>query len=150
MKKKIQSNLFLVLCVLAAVSGIAFAAYQTNSSRLINGVPVDPNDKQWHPVVRIKTGSSGCTGTVVGPRVLLTAAHCGNNGDTSVFMGGSTEYRAKLTRHPSYPSSDIDLALGLLDKDWSHSIPATVSTSQIGMGSKSGANSWQRLAIAWP
>lgn len=101
---------------------------------LINGTPVDPNNETYHPVVRIKTGSSGCTGVVIGPKVLLTAAHCGGNGATTVFMGGSTEYRAKIERHPIYPGKDLDISLALLDKEWAYSTPASVDVNKIGLG----------------
>jgi len=126
----IVAGLFILSAVILTASG-----WVTPEKAVINGTPVDPNNTLYHPVVRIKTGSSGCSGTVIGPRVLLTAAHCGNTGDTSVFMGGSTQYNAKIERHPMYPGKDVDLALGLLDKEWSHSVPATIDQTRVTIGS---------------
>lgn len=82
---------------------------------LINGAPVP--DGARPNVVRIQTGNAGCTAAVVGPRVISTAAHCGGNGATSKFKVNGVEYTAKLTRHPKYPSTDVDLALGLIEKE---------------------------------
>jgi len=82
---------------------------------LINGNPVQPG--QWKQTVRIRTNNSGCTASVVGPRVLATAAHCAATGATSVFTLDGVNYSAKISRHPIYPNRDMDIALGVIDKE---------------------------------
>lgn len=83
---------------------------------LINGEPVDK--KKYPAVIRIKVGGSGCTAAVVGKRTILTAAHCGNTGQTAQFttVTGKT-FSAKLQRAPGYPGKDLDIALGFTSVD---------------------------------
>lgn len=90
-------------------------AYDDVHQVLINGNPVQTGAFKF--VVRIRTGNAGCTASVVGPRVVATAAHCANTGATSTFSIDGVTYSAKITRHPDYPGVDRDLALGVIDKD---------------------------------
>lgn len=58
-----------------------------------------------------------CSATLIGDRVLDTAAHCVSNGGTKTFEIGSTRYTAKCAHHPSYRgNSTADWALCLVDK----------------------------------
>lgn len=82
---------------------------------LINGSPV-PN-KDYPAVVQIFMGNSSCTGTIVGPRVLLTAAHCSPTGGKATFKTwDGKSYTATMTNGTGYPQQDLDLNLGLIDK----------------------------------
>lgn len=76
---------------------------------LINGTPVPDGERP--DIVRINTNGSGCTASVVGPRVLLTAAHCGANGATSTFKVAGKTYSGKVRRSPLYPRQDHDVAV---------------------------------------
>lgn len=102
---------------------------------LINGTPVSPNT--WKHVVRIRTGNSGCTASIVGPRVLATASHCASTGATSVFTIDGVQYSAKITRHPLYPRKDMDVSLGLIDREVKLPeygvLPGTVDVVKVGM-----------------
>jgi hypothetical protein len=82
---------------------------------LINGTEVDPS--QWKPVVKIVSGTSGCTATVVGPRVILTAAHCASTGATATFSVNGKTYSARMTQSSLYGSKDHDLALGFTSEE---------------------------------
>lgn len=80
---------------------------------LINGEELDKS--VWPFTVRITTGSSGCSATVVGPKVVVTASHCGNNGATSRFKVGSKDYSGKVIRSSLYPNQDHDVAVIIVD-----------------------------------
>lgn len=58
-----------------------------------------------------KTESWMCSGTVVGPEVYLTAAHCADNGQ--VVRGFKGGWEAVCTRHPSYTDQDNDSAVDI-------------------------------------
>jgi len=103
---------------------------EPKSKALINGTPVDLKDPQYWPTVRIRTGNSGCTATVVGKWVLLTASHCVSDGATSKFSFKGVDYSAKMTRSPVYPHRDNDIALGLLDKEFA-AVPTSIDSKRL-------------------
>jgi secreted trypsin-like serine protease len=77
---------------------------------LIGGTPADP--AKWPYVVWLKMSGSMCTGTVVGDRAVITAAHCVSTGGSANFTIGNKTYRAVFTRHPKYPGEDWDVSIG--------------------------------------
>lgn len=93
---------------------LAFAL-NAHATFLINGQPVPTGT--YKEVVRVTTGSAGCTGTVVGKRVVVYAAHCGNTGDTATFSIDGVKYTGKVTRSKLYPAKDHDVAVIVTDKD---------------------------------
>lgn len=82
---------------------------------LINGEELDLT--QWKYVVRIRVGSSGCTATVVGPKVALTAAHCGATGSVASFSIGTAQFTGKIERSSLYPGKDHDVSVIILDQE---------------------------------
>lgn len=87
----------------------------TQGRLLINGRLAE--EGEFPEVVRISIGNSGCTATIVGPRTIITAAHCGPNNSTARFKAASKTYSATCTRHPSYPRKDIDIMLCATKED---------------------------------
>lgn len=76
---------------------------------LIGGTVADPKDWPASPWV------GNCSSTLIGERVLLTAAHCVSNGGTKTFTIGTTRYSSTCTHHPDYRSnSTADWALCLV------------------------------------
>lgn len=70
---------------------------------LINGRPANP--AEFPASVYVNTGGGRCTGTVVGPRVLLIAAHCMPSGAVVNFSVGPNHYRAVCTHSKDYASN---------------------------------------------
>lgn len=63
-----------------------------------------------------------CTGTAVGPKVILTAGHCVYTGKTITFehRGSGQRYTASCIRHPEYNDRTVanDFALCILAKEF--------------------------------
>lgn len=78
---------------------------------LINGTPADPKD--FPASVSARMNNAGCTATVVGPEVLLIAAHCVGNGASAAFkLQNGVSYTSKCTHHSGYSSdATADYAL---------------------------------------
>lgn len=91
---------------------------------LINGTPVPSGT--WKEVVYISMGGGACSATLIGPRVLITAAHCGTTGTTATFTIDGKKYSAKLTRSSLYPARDHDISLGLVTEEVKGIEPKTV------------------------
>lgn len=94
----------------------AQAREQDKEQVLINGTPIE---KSMYPaIVRIFINGASCTGTVVGPRTIVTAAHCAETGNVATFTTLSgKKYSATMQRAPVYPDKDLDVNLGLTDVD---------------------------------
>ncbi|MBM4318053.1 MAG: trypsin-like serine protease [Deltaproteobacteria bacterium] len=101
--------------------------------RLINGKPVEPGT--YEEVVRINTSGSYCTATVVGPKTIITAAHCAPNGATAEFKVKGVTYRAKIYRSNLFSSQDHDLSIGVTDQEITGIKPASIGgTAKTGLG----------------
>lgn len=79
---------------------------------LINGVQVPRS--QYPAVVWL----GNCTASLVGPRAVMTAAHCVGNGSraTARFYDGK-RVSGTATQAPLYRSKDLDIAMIYLDKE---------------------------------
>jgi hypothetical protein len=81
---------------------------------LIGGAVVDP--KEWPVSVFGTSGNAGCSGTVIGERVYISAAHCMRNGGVVSFSVGPHKYAATCTHHPEYRgNSTADWSICLVD-----------------------------------
>ena len=105
---------------------------QVNAERkdetVINGTPVKRSD---YPEVLLIKGSGGCTASLIGPRAVLTAAHCVDNGKKITFTTlDSQNYTAICEHHPDYDSDDHDMALCDTNRDITNIKPVQVVTER--------------------
>jgi hypothetical protein len=115
---------YLLAVVATLVIGAVHATAASIIPTLIGGDPVE--DGTWREVVYISSGGGRCTATIVGPRVLITAAHCASNNSTVTFTLDGKKYSARITRSSLYPGRDHDIALGLITEEVKDVVPKTI------------------------
>ncbi len=111
------------LCLLSAAF-VVFAPLSALDSMILNGTKVKTGT--YLEVVKILTGSSQCTATIVGPSTIITAAHCAATGETSHFDYKGRSYKAKITRIDGYPAKDLDVAVGVTSDKIVDAVPMTI------------------------
>lgn len=102
---------FLLGSALALSSGIALA--ETN---LINGQAADLRD--FPASVDVRINGAGCTGTLIGERTMLIAAHCAANNSTATFSVGPNRFTSKCLQNAGFRNGDetADWSLCLVDR----------------------------------
>jgi hypothetical protein len=104
-------RIFLTGCQLFLVLFLSgtMASAQMIEPKLIGGTPVDTADWPASPWI------GNCSSTLIGERVLLTAAHCVRNGASKSFTIDGIRYSGTCSHHPSYVRNNTaDYALCLL------------------------------------
>jgi len=100
---------------------------------LINGDVVDPKD--FPATFKTTIGSSWCTGTLIGPRVLQLASHCVPNGGKASFTSNGVTYTGTCQRHPAYNGDETaDYALCYLDKVADVAFYETITHEEVAIG----------------
>jgi secreted trypsin-like serine protease len=121
---------------------VAMLGAAAPAAAITNGVP----DGQQHPnvggLVNSTQYSDGtwlyCSGTLVAPKVFLTAAHCGEDGEVvrvtfdTAYVDGDKVYAGTFEADPLYNQSQSDphdIAVVLLDKEVKGISPARLPTA---------------------
>lgn len=68
--------------------------------QVIGGKPAKPAD--WPATVIFRSSGGMCTSTIIGEKVLLTAAHCVANGAKATVIYGGVEREVECTHHKDY------------------------------------------------
>jgi hypothetical protein len=93
---------------------------------LINGRPVT-----FPQVVSIAVEGGGCSATIVGPRAVITAAHCGRTGKTAEFTLRGIQYHGEITQAPLYAARDHDIAMIYLSTEVDVIPPMTIGGTAV-------------------
>src|SRR5690606_19184737 len=96
---------------------------------LINGKVVPKTD--YPHIVELKCrGMFCCSATVIGPKAIVTAAHCLGQKPYSITVQGKN-YAIDLYAHPLYvgSGSDPDVAIGVAKEEIQGIVPANIAGS---------------------
>lgn len=104
-----------VAFLLVSILTISSFCFAQEGPTLIGGKPVEPGE--YPEVVYISMKSGRCSASLVGPQVLLTAAHCARGGAKVTFQHNQNQYSATCTAPAAYPREDHDISLCLIDKE---------------------------------
>ncbi len=66
----------LVLSLGFMLSACHAAAPKTSETKIVRGHPVSETSPAFASAVRVEMGGALCTGTIIGPRLIITASHC--------------------------------------------------------------------------
>lgn len=126
---------------------LGLVALAQAAAPVINGNTVSASD--YPSVVVTRVNGAMCSGVVIGPHVVATAAHCVITGATDAMVeAGGNSYLVKFTRSPLYPQVDHDIALGISQVAFSvkpafvaHKFDVGMKTTIVGNGcDKAGGN----------
>lgn len=94
--------------------------------------------QRYPEVVRLQAGREVCTGTIVGPRVILSAAHCASL-KNAYFEYRRRRYPVRFSASPDYASKGHDISLAITTKAIRDARYGTIVSA--GAESGSGAES---------
>ncbi len=85
----------------------------------------------WPATMIFRSGVGGCTSTIVGPKTLVTAAHCVKDGESGSLKLNGTTITVNCTHHPAYTQQNntADFALCSSDVEMSGVLFENISTS---------------------
>jgi secreted trypsin-like serine protease len=99
------------------------------TGEVIGAKPATP--EEWPATFIFSSAAGGCTGTAIGQRVILTAAHCVSNGGPGTVTVKDKKIAIVCDHHPAYgtANSTTDFALCYVKEPLSGFVFETIDTS---------------------
>ncbi len=117
---------FLAACIVGVLSQPGFG--ENSGAKLINGKPVTKGT--FKEVIMTHWDGYSCSATIVGPRVVILAAHCSKPHDYISFNYNHKVYAAQFFMSSLYKPDDLekdhDVAVGIVDEVIENVKPATI------------------------
>lgn len=130
-------SIVIVLLILAVQPVLGFeqlaVAKPPAHTQIVRGAdPVSPED--WPATLIFLTKRDGCTSTLVGSKVILTAAHCIGNGETGLVTIGDMEVSVTCDHHPKFRKGYADFALCLVTGEGVSGVGGELVSSALAYG----------------
>ncbi|KAF0745130.1 hypothetical protein AaE_008435, partial [Aphanomyces astaci] len=150
-----------VALVVAAIA-VATIAQDDNYIEIVGGHEATTGQHRYVAgLKRSATTRSLCGGSLIAPNVILTAAHCTDNGLShavvgSHFLTGSSDgVPVKITKeipHPQYVAAthSNDVAILLLDRNVTTITPVTVSFEAVPANVLTWVRGWGTISSSGP
>lgn len=106
-------RLLLFLTTMAFLSGSALE--YTKDITTTNGRLARKGE--FPEIVLLHFGETRCVGTIIGPRVILTSAHCANEFTRASFQVHQNQYRATFIQSPFWHNRQHDIAIGISNRN---------------------------------
>lgn len=107
-----------ILRIARVGAGAASLLFPAMAYAIVGGEPIAPSSAVGSATIVISTGLGQCSATVIGPRVVLTGAHCIERSSEARIVSGNASIRLTCTPHPNYPTNvSADFALCMAEDD---------------------------------